>query len=119
MPLVLGDVRLDFWQFPQLMPQRLRVAAAELRAATPALGGPQPLHVVALVCGNQGSLVFLVAGLPAPFLLGLAFPRLRPGVPMPAAGRQRGILRRLSFRLPFQRLDPSLSIPRCPPAAPE
>ena len=93
MQLVLRHVRLDLGQFPHLMPQRFRVAARELLAATPTFGRPQRLHVVALVGGNQGPLVFLVAGLPATFLLRLAFRRLRPGVWMLRAGRQRGILR--------------------------
>ena len=106
MPLIFGHVRLDLWHFPHLVPQRLRVVAGELRAATSALGRLEPLHVVALVGGNQRSLVFLVAGLPAAFFLRLAFRRLRPGVGMLRAGRQRGVLRRLAFRLPFQRLDP-------------
>ena len=97
MPLILGHVRLDLGQFPHLVPQRLRVAARELRAAAPALGRPERLHVVTLVGGNQGPLVFLVAGLPAAFLLRLAFRRLRPGVRMLRAGRQRGVLRRLAF----------------------
>ena len=69
MPLILAHVRLDLGQFPHLVPQRLRVAAGGLRAAAPALGWPQRLHVVTLVGGNQGSLVFLVPGLPATFLL--------------------------------------------------
>ena len=108
MPLVFGHLRLDLGQFPHLMPQRLRVAARELRAATSAFGRFERLHVVALVGGNQRSFVFLVAGLPAAFLLRFAFRRLRPGVRMLRAGRQRGVLRRLAFRLPFQRLDPRL-----------
>jgi hypothetical protein len=38
MPPILGDVRLDLGQFPHLMTQRSGVPAAELFAATPALG---------------------------------------------------------------------------------
>ena len=98
------------------MPQRLGVAARELRPATSALGRLERLHVVALVGGNQGSFVFLVAGLPAAFLLRLAFRRLRPGVGMLRAGRQRGVLR-VSFAcvqaarsaLPIRRSSPSNS----------
>ena len=106
MPLVFGHMRLDLGQFPHLMPQRLGVVARELRATTSAFGRFEWLHVVALVGGNQRSFVFLVAGLPAAFFLRLAFRRLRLGVRMLRAGRQRGVLRRLAFRLPFQRLDP-------------
>ena len=49
MPLIFGHDRLDLGEFPDLMPQRFRVAARELRAATSALGRSQRLHVVALV----------------------------------------------------------------------
>ena len=101
MALVFGHMWLDLGQFPHLMPQRLRVAARELRATTSAFGRFEWLHVVALVGWNQRSFVFLVAGLPAAFLLRLAFRRLRPGVWMLRAGRQRGVLRRLlpAFKL--------------------
>ena len=106
MALVFGHQRLDLGQFPYLMPQRLRVAARELRPTTSAFGRFERLHVVALVGWNQRSFVFLMAGLPATFLLRFSFRRLRPGVRMLRAGRQRGVLRRLAFRLPFQLLDP-------------
>jgi hypothetical protein len=66
----------------------------------------QGLHIVTLVAGNQGPLVFLVARLPATLPLRLAFCRLRPRVGMLRTGRQRGVLRRLAFHLPLQLLDP-------------
>ena len=88
------------------MPQRFRVAAGELRTTTSAFGRFERLHVVALVGGNQRSFVFLMAGLPATLLLRLASGRLGPGVWMLRTGRQRGVLGRLAFRLPFQLLDP-------------
>ena len=106
MPLVLGHVRLDLGHFPDLMPQRLRVAARELRAAASALGRLESLHVVAFVGWNQRSFVLFVAGLAAAFLFGFSLRRLRPGVRMLRAGRQRGVLRRLALHLPLQRLDP-------------
>src|SRR3989304_123914 len=53
MTLVLGDVRLDLRQFPNLMPQRLRVAAGQLLAATPALGRFERLPPLALVGGTE------------------------------------------------------------------
>ena len=109
-PLVLSHVRLDLGHFPDLVPQRLRVVTRELRPTAPALSRPQRQHVVTLVGGNQGSLVLLVAGLPATFLLRLASGRLRPGVGMLRTGRQRGVLRRLAFDLPLQLLDPSFQL---------
>ena len=45
-----------------LMPQRLGGVAREFRSTTTAFGRLEPLHVVALVDGNQRSFVFLVAG---------------------------------------------------------
>jgi hypothetical protein len=86
------------------MPKRLRVAAGELRAATPAFDRFERLHVVALVGRDQRSFVFLMAGLPATFLPGLPSPRLRPGVRMLRAGRQRGVLR--CFLPAFKLRDP-------------
>ena len=101
MTLVLGHLPLDHGQFPDLMPQRFRVVSRELRSAASAFDRFQRSHIVALVGGNQRSLVFLVAGLPATFLLRLAFRRLRPGVRMLRTGRQRGVLRRLPSAFEF------------------
>ena len=106
MALAFGHKRFDLGQFPYLMPQRFRVAARELCTTTSAFGRFERLRVVALVGWNQRPFVFLMAGLPATFLLGFSFRRLRPGMRMLRAGRQRGVLRRPSFCLPFQRLDP-------------
>ena len=106
MPLVFGDVRLDLGQFPDLMPQRLGVAARKLPAATRhsvGLSGCTSSHWSA---GDQGPLVLRVPGLAAAFLLRLASGRLRPVVRMLRAGRQRGVLWRLAFALPFQLFDP-------------
>src|SRR3990172_1843925 len=106
MPLVLGHDGLDLGQFPHLVPQRLRVAARELLATTPTFSRLEWLHAVAVFGGNQRPLVLFVAGLPATLLLRLAFGRLRPGVRMLRARRQRRVLRRLTLPLPFQLLDP-------------
>ena len=110
MPLILGDGWFDLGQLPHLMPQRFLVAARERLAATPAFGRLERLNVVALVGRNQWPLVLLVTGLPAAFLLRLAFWRLRPGVWMLRAGRQRGILRRLALPLPLEFLDPRFQL---------
>jgi len=106
MPLVLGHMRLDLRQFPDLVPQRLGVAPGELLAAASALGRLQRLHLVAVLGGDQRSLVFLMPRLSAPFLLR---PTLRGRgfrVGMHRAGRQRGVLGR--FSPAFQLLDPCL-----------
>ena len=73
MPLILGHMRLDLGQFPHLMPQRLGVAAGELRAAAATLGRLQRLNVVALVGGNQGRSCFSWPGCPPRFFFDLRF----------------------------------------------
>jgi hypothetical protein len=107
-PLILRHVPLDWRQFPNLMPPRLGVTAGQLRAATTALGGLQPVDFVALVRWQQGPLVLGVTRLPAALLLRLWFGRNGLGVRMLRARRQRGILRRLpqarDFRLQFRDL---------------
>ncbi len=108
-PLVLGHVRLDLRQFPDLMPQRLRVAARELRpACRHSLGrsGYTSAHwsVGITLVG------LLVAGLSATVPFRLPSRWLRPGVRVLRAGWQRGVLRRLALRLPFQLLDPCFQL---------
>jgi hypothetical protein len=82
MALVFGHQGLDLRQFPDLMPQRLRITAGEFLATTSAFGQFESLHVVALVAGNQRSFVFFMAGLPAAFRLRFLLRRLRSGVRM-------------------------------------
>ena len=108
MALVFGHARPDLRQFPDLVSQRLGVVARELRPATSALGRLERLHVVALVAWNQRPFVFLVAGLPAAFLLRLSPGRLRPCVGMLRAGRQRGVLGCLLAA--FKLLDPRFQL---------
>ena len=110
MLLIFRHVRFDFRQIPDLVRARLRVATRELRPTAPALGRLQGLHIVARVTGNQGSLVFLVARLPATFPLRLAFWRLRPRMGMLRTGRQRGVLRRLALPLQLQLCDPRFQL---------
>lgn len=100
MQLILGDVRLDLRQFPDLMSLWLRIFASEFLAATAALARLELLDVIPLVGGPQRTLVFFVAGLPAPFLVGLGLLRRRLGVRMLRAGRQRGVLGRFGVQLP-------------------
>ncbi len=97
-------------QSPYLVPQRLRVVARELRPTTPTLLGLARLDVVALLRRNQRPLVLGVAGLPPTLLARLGFRPLRPGVGMLRTGRQRGVLRRLPFRLPLELLDLRLQL---------
>jgi hypothetical protein len=97
MALVFGHLRLDVGQFPHLMPQRLRGAAAELRSTTSAFSRFEQLHAVAFVAGNQRSFMLFVAGLPTAFRPGFPFRRMRPGMWILRTGRQRGVLRRLAL----------------------
>ena len=96
MTLILGDVRLDLRQFPDLMPQRLGVAARQFLAAAAALSRLERPTSLQSLGGHQGPLVLGMTGLAAPFLLGLG---CRGGAGLAcgccAAGRQRGVLRRL------------------------
>ena len=98
--------RLTLWhaagQFPDLVPQRPRVAARQLLASSTALLGLERLHTVAVFAGKQRPLMFRMARLSPAFLLRLAFPRRGLAVRMQRAGRQRGVLRRLAFYLPSQ-----------------
>ena len=102
MPPVLGDVRLDLGQFPDLVAERVGIAAAKRCPATAALARLELLDLVALVRGHERPLVFLVPRLAAPFLLRLRFLLRRLGVRMLRARRQRGVLRRLALHLPTQ-----------------
>ena len=96
MLLILGDDRLDLGQFPDLMPQRLGVAASKLPTTPPALSGFDHLNLIAIGTGQQRSLMLDVSRLTALFLLGFFLLHRRFGVWMLAGGRQRGVLRRLA-----------------------
>ena len=66
MPLVFGDDRLDFGQFPDLMPQRLRIDAGSVRRPQRRqLRRHTRDHVLALLDGNQRPFVLGVARLAA------------------------------------------------------
>ena len=108
MPLVFGHVRLDLGQFPHLMPQGCGIAAGEFLAAASALSRLERLHVVAVLGGDQRSLMFFVPRLSAAFLLRPTLGQGGFGMGMHAAGRQRGVLGRLSPA--FQLLDGASSL---------
>jgi hypothetical protein len=75
MLLVFGNDRLDFGKFPNLMTQRLGIAALKLFAATPTFGGHAGHDLLALGRGKQIAFVFLVAWLAATFAFGLGLAR--------------------------------------------
>jgi len=91
------------------MPQRLRVAARELCAATPTFGRLQRLHIVALVGGITGRSCFSWPSCPPRFLFDFCL-EAAAGRGVLCARRQRGVLRRLALRLSFQFLDPRLQL---------
>jgi hypothetical protein len=110
MTLIFADQRLDLRDLPDLMPQRRGIRTGKCSAAATAIHGLAGDDFLALLAGNQRPLVFGMPRLAAPWLWRLG---LRPrwlGVRMLAAGRQRGVARRLlrcrQFRL--QRRDPAL-----------
>ena len=108
MPLVLGHVRLDLGQLPHLMPQGFGIAAGEFLAAAATCGRLERLHVVAVLGGQQRTLMFLVPRLSAALLLRFTLGQGRFGMGMHAAGRQRGVLGR--FSPAFQLLDACLQL---------
>jgi hypothetical protein len=102
MALIFSHMRLDLGQFPYLMPQRLRVVARELRAATPTFAWLERFHFLAVFRRDQGSLVLFVAWLSATLLVRPPSWRLRSGMGMLGAGRQRRVLRRLPSAFQFR-----------------
>ena len=65
MPLVFGDAGLDFRQFPNLVPQGLRIGAAQGCSATAAGRRHTRDDLLALFSGEQRPLVLGVARLTA------------------------------------------------------
>jgi hypothetical protein len=90
--LVFCDVRLDLRQFPDLMPQRRRIASAQTLTATTALARFERLNVVALLRGEQRPLVLGMARLTASFPFRLGLRGWRFGVRMLRTRRERRIL---------------------------
>src|SRR5437016_1313701 len=114
MLLVFRNDRLDFGKFPNLMTQRLGIAALEFVAATPAFGWHAGHNLLALLRGNQIAFVFPVAWLAAPFAFGFWFVLGRRLIVRVSCRRRLGgiggILAKLGlkFRIPcFERCDPS------------
>jgi hypothetical protein len=95
MPLILGDQWLDLGQFPDLVPQRLGVAAREFGAAATAVAGLEWRNRIALIAGNQRPFMLRMALLTATLLARLVFLPRRLAVRVLRAGRQRGVLWRL------------------------
>ena len=93
--LIFGDDRLDLGNLPDLMPQRLWVAAPERFATAAALLGFKDHDFMAVRGRNQGSLMFRMARLTAGFLAALVAPRRGLGVRMLGTRRQRRIAWRL------------------------
>src|SRR6185295_246357 len=77
MLLVFGNHRLDFGKFPNLMTQRLGIAALKSFAATPTFGGHTGHDLLTLLGRNQIAFVFLVAWLAATFAFRLGLVRSR------------------------------------------
>ena len=98
MPLILPDERLGFGQFPDLMPQRIRVAAGEFPAAPAAGGRHAGDQFVDLFSRQKLTRVLPVTGLSAAFPPALAWllHRIGSGVRMLARWRQRRVPRRLA-----------------------
>ena len=120
MLLVFRHMGFDFGKFPHLMPQRLRVCAGELLAATSALLGFQRLDIVTLFGRQECSLVLGVPWLPTALFPGLRLAGRGFCVGMLSAGRQRRVLRclvepRFQFlNLCQQNTDDCLGLRRLP-----
>ena len=91
MLLILGDERLDFRKFPDLMTQRFGIGPAEFFAATAALLRQARHHALTLLDGNQIAFVLLVSGLSAALAGRLGFVADRLGMRMRGRRGQRGI----------------------------
>ncbi|QDU59442.1 hypothetical protein Pan216_02700 [Planctomycetes bacterium Pan216] len=93
MTTVLRDHRLDFREFPHLMPQRIGVLSRQRRVATPAGLRQQRHDFLAFLGGNQRTFVFLMTWLAT--TLPLRSRRLARclGMRVLTAGRQRRVPR--------------------------
>ena len=120
MQLIFGHMRLDGGNLPDLMPQRLGVAASQPLAATTARRRLDGDHVLALLAGKQRPIVLGMPRLTTRFLAALVARRRRFGMGMLDTGRQRRIPRRLvQSRFQFsdlrqQNTDESLCLRRLP-----
>src|SRR6056297_400001 len=112
--LIFGDGGPDRGQFPDLLPQRLVVAASQFLAASPARLRIKRHQFVDIFERNQLAFVFLVTGLPPSFSLLGGIPRLAGrlralGVRVLRRRRQRRIVRRHLQPL-FQLRNPLLTL---------
>ncbi len=100
--LILGHQGFDFGDFPDLVPQRLRIRASQ-RFATAAAGlGDEGNNVRTVFDGNQRPFVLGMARLTARLLTAHSLLRRRPAMRMLAAGRQR--------RIPRSFVEPCLEV---------
>jgi hypothetical protein len=99
-PLILGHQRLDFGDFPDLVPQRVRIGASQSLAATAARLGNEGNDIRTLFDGNQ-----------CPFGLGMA--RLTGwSFPMKQLHEKSGSAARLSdFAIDIRRVVESNGLP--------
>ena len=67
MPLILGDVELDFRKLEHLVPDRFGVVAREVLPAPSAFAWIERVNFVAVFCGNQSALMTFVSRLSAAF----------------------------------------------------
>ena len=91
--LILGDDRLDRWQFRDLMPPGLRIRPLKRLLAAPAMGRNQGNHFLTLLRWDQGPSVSRVARLPTLLSGAFGFVGFRFRVRMHGTRRKRRILR--------------------------
>lgn len=82
MSLILGDVKFDFGEFEDLMPERIRIVACEFLPATSAFGRMERVDFVTVFDWNQLSLMPSVSFLSAAFafLCGCVIAHSKPAI---------------------------------------
>jgi hypothetical protein len=100
MPLVFSNDRLDFREFPDLVPQRLGITSCQPFAATATGAGLERDRFLDALRRDEGVLKLLVPRLPAPFSLRFRLRGRRLGVRLisPFRRKRNGLGRRLCPR---------------------